>query len=161
MPASAAALTVYLFGVTALAAGLHGLLDPPALAARLGLALPSCVPSLRGNALAALAMGLYYALAAYQENRAFFVLSVPMRLLSAAVFAKQGWTAAAVLAALVVWPAPVGAAAALAVCDAAADDLASGVAASDFAWPPAVPPAPAPVTPAPVTPVPPGVAEMT
>ena len=27
-------------------------------------------------------MGIYYALAAYQENRAFFYLTVPMRLLT-------------------------------------------------------------------------------
>lgn len=95
MRPSAAALTAYLFGVTAFAAGLYGLLDPPAMASRLALA-PPCVPSLNGNALASLAMGLYYTLAAYQENRAFFVLSVPMRLLSTAVFANQGWASAAV-----------------------------------------------------------------
>lgn len=95
MPPSAVALTGYLFGAMALAAGLAGLRDPAALAARLALA-PPCRPALRGNALASLAMGLYYTLAAYQENRAFFVLSVPMRLLSAAVFANQGWSAAAV-----------------------------------------------------------------
>lgn len=94
MPPSPAALTIYLFGATAFAAGLYGLLDPPAMAARLALA-PPCLPPLRGNALASLAMGLYYGLAAYEENRAFFVLSVPMRLLTTAVFARQGWTSAA------------------------------------------------------------------
>lgn len=95
MPSSTAALTIYLFGASAFAAGLYGLFDPSAMATRLALA-PPCLPSLRGNALASLAMGLYYGLAAYQENRAFFVLSVPMRFLTTAVFARQGWTSAAV-----------------------------------------------------------------
>jgi hypothetical protein len=31
-------------------------------------------------------MGIYYTLAAYQENRPFFYLTVPMRLLTSAVF---------------------------------------------------------------------------
>lgn len=37
-------------------------------------------------------MGLYYTLAAYQENTAFFCLTVPMRLLTTLVFWSQGWT---------------------------------------------------------------------
>jgi hypothetical protein len=44
---------------------------------------------MQGNALAAIAMGLYYSLAAYQENRAFFIATVPMRLLTAIVFGRH------------------------------------------------------------------------
>jgi hypothetical protein len=38
-------------------------------------------------------MGIYYTLAAVQENRAFFKLTVPMRMLTASVFWAQdgGW----------------------------------------------------------------------
>jgi hypothetical protein len=43
-----------------------------------------------GNSLAAIAMGIYYTLAAYQENRTFFYLTVPMRLLTSLVFWRQG-----------------------------------------------------------------------
>lgn len=35
-------------------------------------------------------MGIYYTLAAYQENRTFFFLTVPMRMLTATVFWSQG-----------------------------------------------------------------------
>ena len=44
---------------------------------------------MNGNSLAAIAMGIYYTLAAYQENDVFFALTVPMRLLSTAVFWSQ------------------------------------------------------------------------
>lgn len=45
---------------------------------------------IEGNSLAAIAMGIYYTLAAYQENRAFFYLTVPMRVLTSTVFWTQG-----------------------------------------------------------------------
>jgi hypothetical protein len=35
-------------------------------------------------------MGLYYLLAAYQGNRAFFIATIPMRLLTTTVFASLG-----------------------------------------------------------------------
>jgi hypothetical protein len=35
-------------------------------------------------------MGLYYLLAAYQENRIFFIATVPTRLLTTMVFATLG-----------------------------------------------------------------------
>jgi hypothetical protein len=44
---------------------------------------------MQGNALAAIAIGLYYSLAAYQENRAFFIATVPMRLLAALIFGRH------------------------------------------------------------------------
>ncbi|KAI1075607.1 hypothetical protein F5B20DRAFT_594974 [Whalleya microplaca] len=90
-----AALTIYAFGLTALGAGVSGLLDPAALASSLGLPGATCAPLANASALAATAMGIYYSLAAYQENTAFFVASVPMRLLTTFVFWRQGWGAAA------------------------------------------------------------------
>ncbi|KAI8945013.1 hypothetical protein F4801DRAFT_152483 [Xylaria longipes] len=94
MPSSAA-LTIYLFGVTAFLAGVSSLIDPSSSASQLNFPL-ACTPVARGNGLAAIAMGLYYTLAAYQENTTFFVATVPMRLLTTAVFFAQGWSVPAV-----------------------------------------------------------------
>jgi hypothetical protein len=55
-----------------------------------------CLPAAAGNSLAAVAMGIYYTLAAYQENRKFFIATVPMRCLTAVVFWRQAWIAPAV-----------------------------------------------------------------
>lgn len=78
--------------LTALAAGFNSLLSS-LLTPESGLAsfsLPaSALPAMQGNALAAIAMCLYYSLAAYQENRAFFIATVPMRLLTAIVFGRH------------------------------------------------------------------------
>ncbi|KAI0140345.1 hypothetical protein BJ166DRAFT_504010 [Pestalotiopsis sp. NC0098] len=90
MPSPAAA-TIYAFGLTCLASGIYTLLDPASAAAGLGFS-PICTPVARGNSLAAIGMGIYYTLAAYQENTTFFILTVPMRLLTTAVFWNQGWT---------------------------------------------------------------------
>jgi hypothetical protein len=87
--------TIYVFGVTALLAGISSLIDPSSTASQLNFPL-ACTPVARGNALAAIGMGLYYSLAAYQENTAFFAATVPMRLLSTTVFIAQGWTVPAV-----------------------------------------------------------------
>jgi uncharacterized membrane protein len=48
--------------------------------------------------LASIAMGVYYNLAAYQNNRAFYALSVPMRTLTAIMFWGQGrvWNMASI-----------------------------------------------------------------
>lgn len=56
------------------------------------------VLTVTGNSLAAIAMGIYYTLAAYQENRLFFLLTVPMRMLTSIVFWNQagGWKMASV-----------------------------------------------------------------
>ncbi|KAK9775909.1 putative EamA domain-containing protein [Seiridium cardinale] len=92
---SLAAISIYVFGLTAFGAGVFTLLDPASAAAAHGF--PSvCMPVARGNSLAAIAMGIYYTLAGYQENTTFFMLTVPMRLLTTAVFWNQGWTAPAV-----------------------------------------------------------------
>ncbi|KAI0124189.1 hypothetical protein BJ170DRAFT_686556 [Xylariales sp. AK1849] len=90
-----AAITIYFFGLTAFLAGVSGLLNPWSTAAQLDFP-ENCTPVANGNSLAAVAMGIYYSLAAYQENKTFFILTVPMRLLTTAVFWNQGWTAPAV-----------------------------------------------------------------
>ena len=91
------ALSIYAFGLTSLLAGLHNLLSPAS--ALVSLELPdSALPASNGLALAATAMGIYYVLGAYQENRPFFVMTVPMRLLTTTVFLRQGgapWRVAA------------------------------------------------------------------
>ena len=84
MAPTLAALSLYLFGITALLAGIITLVNPSTRAAGL------CESADAGNALAAIAMGLYYPLAAYQENRHFFLISVPMRTLSTIVFWRYG-----------------------------------------------------------------------
>ncbi|KAI3391403.1 hypothetical protein diail_7444 [Diaporthe ilicicola] len=83
--ASFSALTIYVFGATAFGVGVHTFFFSS-----------STTPEMKANSLAAIAMGIYYPLAAYQENRAFFIATVPMRSLSATVFWQQGWVEAAV-----------------------------------------------------------------
>ncbi|TKW49973.1 hypothetical protein CTA1_1863 [Colletotrichum tanaceti] len=93
-PTGVSRYTVAAFGLTSLAAGLHALLRPLESLASLGLPA-AALPAASGNALAALAMGVYYALAAAQDNRAFFLATVPVRLTSAAVFWRRGWAGVA------------------------------------------------------------------
>lgn len=74
---STTALTLYAFGNTAFYAGLSTLFDPQSNAQF--LALPAAaLTAVRGNGLAAIAIGNYYTLAAYQENTVFALASVPM-----------------------------------------------------------------------------------
>jgi hypothetical protein len=88
---SAAAASIYLFGITAFAAGLVNLLYPQHALASLALPNTKDVqPASDAMALAAIGMGIYYSLAAYQENRSFFTLTVPMRLLTTMVFWGHG-----------------------------------------------------------------------
>ncbi|KAE9367619.1 hypothetical protein N431DRAFT_349587 [Stipitochalara longipes BDJ] len=88
---SPAAWTIYVFGATAFVAGWWQLISPESAVQSLGLSV-ECVLAANGNSLAAIAMGIYYSLAAYQENRTFFKLTVPMRMLTATVFWGQGGT---------------------------------------------------------------------
>lgn len=88
---SIAAITIYLFGVTSFLAGLNTLLSPESALESFNLS-PSSLPPMLGNGLAATAMGLYYCLAAWQENRTFFFLTVPMRTLTATIFWNVGGT---------------------------------------------------------------------
>lgn len=91
---STARLTILAFGATSFLAGLTTLADPSSFLAREDLPAAAVGP-VRGNALAAIAMGIYYSLAAYQDNEAFFLATVPMRLLTTVVFWKQDWKVAA------------------------------------------------------------------
>jgi len=84
-------LSILAFGLSALLSGLVTLLSPESAAAQLQLA-SECWPSMNGNGLAAIGMGIYYTLAAVQNNKTFFKLTVPMRFLTTVVFWKQGWT---------------------------------------------------------------------
>jgi len=93
---SLGAVTIYSFGFISLVAGVRNLLAPQQALA--DLALPAAaLPAGNACSLAAIAMGLYYPLAAYQENRAFFALTVPMRLLTTSFFwtAGEAWRLAA------------------------------------------------------------------
>lgn len=89
-------LTIYAFGVSSFLIGAHNLLNPQTALAALDLPA-AALPASQGNSLAALAMGMYYCLAARRRDRSFFALTVPMRLLTASVFWKYGanWTKAA------------------------------------------------------------------
>jgi hypothetical protein len=88
--------TILAFGMTAFVSGVHTLFQPVSFMSTFSLP-PGSEGSVRGNALAAIAMGLYYTLSSVQENRSFFIATVPMRLLTATVFAIQGgsWIAPA------------------------------------------------------------------
>lgn len=81
--------TILGFGATCFITGGYTLLFPSAVSSALSLP-PSALPAVRGNGLAAIAMGIYYTLASVQENRLFFAATVPMRLLTATVFWFQG-----------------------------------------------------------------------
>ncbi|KAF2179002.1 hypothetical protein K469DRAFT_597641 [Zopfia rhizophila CBS 207.26] len=86
---SLAAYTIYAFGLTSFVFGTLSLISPESSLST--LELPSaCIPVTNGTNLAAIAVGIYYTLAAYQENMAFFNLTVPMRLLTTMVFWNQG-----------------------------------------------------------------------
>lgn len=86
---SLSAITIALFGVTALFAGISTLLSPTLSLSTFNLP-ESARPAVLGNGLAAFAMGQYYILAAFQENKTFFMLTIPMRGLTALVFWGQG-----------------------------------------------------------------------
>ncbi|CAH0057556.1 unnamed protein product [Clonostachys solani] len=85
---SLAALTIYFFGLTALHHGVSNLVWPKqALAAR---KLPeAALPALNAFSITAIGIGIYYCLGAYQENRAFFALTLA-RFVSTAIFWAQG-----------------------------------------------------------------------
>ncbi|KAK3390675.1 hypothetical protein B0H63DRAFT_466272 [Podospora didyma] len=86
--------TILIFGVSCFTAGVSTLWWPDPTLQVLDLE-PSALPAVRGNALAAIAMGIYYTLAACQQNRTFFIATVPMRLFTTSIFWSQGWAAPA------------------------------------------------------------------
>jgi hypothetical protein len=89
-------ITIAAFGTTSLVAGIITLLRPATTLSTLQLPA-SAIGAVYGNGLAALAMGIYYNLMAYQNNRAFFIATVPMRMLTTMVFWSLGgpWRAPA------------------------------------------------------------------
>lgn len=86
---SYAAYTIFAFGATSLLTGIYTLVFPGSMLSTLSLPDAS-LPAIRANALAAIAMGLYYTLAFVQGNQAFFAATVPMRMLTAVVLGLQG-----------------------------------------------------------------------
>ncbi|KAK6526512.1 hypothetical protein TWF694_005095 [Orbilia ellipsospora] len=90
MPRSFAAITIHLFGISAFIAGTLTTISPAITASNLSLpAIPGTLESVQANGLAAIAMGIYYNIAGYQENRTFMIATVPMRLLTTMVFLKS------------------------------------------------------------------------
>ncbi|EFQ25746.1 hypothetical protein CGRA01v4_02177 [Colletotrichum graminicola] len=94
MAPGVARYTILAFGLSSFIAGVGSLMRPSGALASLNLPA-AALPAANGNALAAIAMGVYYTLAVAQENRPFFLATVPMRLASAVVFWRQGWVGVA------------------------------------------------------------------
>ena len=97
---SATAITVYLFGASVVYQGASILFAPRRALAAKGLP-ESALPSLNAFSVAASGIGLFYILAAYQENKIFFAFSL-LRLPAAVIFWAQGpgWHAMATWEAL-------------------------------------------------------------
>lgn len=93
--ASFTRLSILAFGISSFFAGLITLMNPSSSLDILHLPRDA-IPAIRGNALAAIAMGIYYCLAAYQHNVPFYYATVPMRGLTTIVFWAQGWYAASI-----------------------------------------------------------------
>lgn len=85
---SLTAITIYIFGLSAFNHGVQNLLSQrKALASK---QLPeAALPALNGFSVAIIGIGIYYCLAAYQENRAFFAMTLA-RFISATIFWYQG-----------------------------------------------------------------------
>ena len=85
---SVAAITIYAFGASAFNHGVNNLISPrKALATK---QLPdAALPALNGFSVAIIGIGIYYILAAYQENRVFFTMTLA-RFISARIFWAQG-----------------------------------------------------------------------
>ncbi|KAI6754576.1 hypothetical protein HG530_012328 [Fusarium avenaceum] len=85
---SVTAITIFIFGLSAFNHGVSNLILPrKALAAK--QLHESALPALNGFSVAIIGIGIYYMLAAYQENRAFFALTLA-RFISASIFWFQG-----------------------------------------------------------------------
>ena len=85
---SVAAITIYIFGASAFNHGVTNLLSPRKALANKQLP-ESALPALNGFSVAILGIGIYYMLAAYQENTTFFVMTLA-RFISARIFWVQG-----------------------------------------------------------------------
>lgn len=85
---SITAVTIFIFGLSAFSHGVSNLISPrTALAAK--QLQDSALPALNGFSVAIIGIGIYYMLAAYQENRGFFTLTLA-RFISARIFWLQG-----------------------------------------------------------------------
>jgi hypothetical protein len=90
---SIAALTIHIFGAVALFSGIAGLLNPSFHLQQLDLPA-AAAPAIQASSLGAIAIGVFYILAAFQENRAFFKLTLLTRTLTAIWAMRLGgeWT---------------------------------------------------------------------
>jgi hypothetical protein len=88
-PQSHAGYSIAIFGALALLLGVASLIEPEVMLRSAGA--PTTHPELfvRISAMAATNMGVYYLLAAAAETRAFFVWTVPFRVLTASVFTSM------------------------------------------------------------------------
>ncbi|MFJ9663535.1 hypothetical protein ACIRPP_02805 [Streptomyces sp. NPDC101219] len=93
IPRSPSGWTMAVFGVLAAALGAVGLVSPAAQLSLLGLGVPGARGSgdhtaafVTASSMAALNMGVYYVLAALADWRAFYLWTVPFRLLTCTVF---------------------------------------------------------------------------
>jgi hypothetical protein len=86
---SAPAILSLLFGTTSFLFGLSALLNPTQALTPFDLPV-SALPSVQASSCAAIAMGIFYSLAAYQENLAFFRCSVITRMVTTIVLWKAG-----------------------------------------------------------------------
>ncbi|KAF2243373.1 hypothetical protein BU26DRAFT_509897 [Trematosphaeria pertusa] len=91
---SPAAYTIYFFALPTFLLGLRGLWDPTSSLQTLNLPA-AAAPSVQASSLGAIAISIFYCLAAYQENRAFFKWSLLTRSLTTAWALRMGggWTA--------------------------------------------------------------------
>jgi hypothetical protein len=85
---SFAAVTIYAFGISAFSHGVASLVWQKDALAKKKLAAPS-LPALNSFSVVIIGIGIYYCLAAYQENRAFFAMTLA-RFISAKIFWSQG-----------------------------------------------------------------------
>jgi hypothetical protein len=90
---SIAAFTIHLFSTIAFISGIAGLLNPSFNLEQLDLPA-AAAPAIQASSLGAVAIGIFYILAAFQENRAFFKLTLLTRTLTAIWAMRVGgrWT---------------------------------------------------------------------
>ncbi|KAF2729872.1 hypothetical protein EJ04DRAFT_446296 [Polyplosphaeria fusca] len=83
------ALTIYGFALPTFISAIITLTNPALGLDTLALSLEAA-PAIKASSLGAIAVSLYYTLAAYQENRLFFKLTIPMRLFTTSIVWNMG-----------------------------------------------------------------------
>ncbi|KAH7117557.1 hypothetical protein B0J11DRAFT_536242 [Dendryphion nanum] len=86
---STTAYTIAIFGLSCFLSGIFTLFNASISLSTLDLP-PTARPAVQASSLAAIAMGVFYCLAAWQENRAFFKFSLGTRTLTTVVFLRTG-----------------------------------------------------------------------